>query len=1158
MSVAAPPGPFKGLAAFEDTDLDALFFCGREREREIVVANLLASRLTVLYGPSGVGKTSLLRAAVAHSLRSAHDASVVVFSSWAGDPRAGLGEAIDAATGLESSGTLSQRLRAAGETYVILDQFEEYFLYHEQGPFADELADAIADPGLRASFLLGLREDALAKLDAFKGKIPNLFANYLRLDHLDREGARAAILGPVERYNELTGENVRVEPELVDAVLNEVAAGRVDVGRAGRGGVEADSDRVEAPYLQLVLERLWEAERERGSSVLHLSTLGELGGAEAVVRAHLERALGRLEPAEQDVAATMFSHLVTPSGSKIAHRPGDLAQYAAVSEAEVRPVLDALGRERIVRAVDGAGGAERYEIFHDVLADGVLAWRTRRELERDRERARAHQRRLTVVAVGALLALAVMTAIAVYAFTERSHAQSSARQARARALEATSLVELPQDPQRALRDALSAARISPSSNAASVLRQALVATHIRHVSPAGGTVSTVAFARRGGRMLAAGSDGRVHLYSSDGRVERVLKLGAPVRAASFSPDGRVVAVAAGRNVGLWDAASGARLRELGLPGVAIAAVFSKDGRLLLGTSPRGAAVWRTASGRQVTTFRPSGAVNAGALSPDGRLAALIVDNGKAPARAFVYDVRNGRLLHVLARRAGLRTARFSPDGRLLATAAYRGTFVWNARAGRRVRTFIDSKLRVNDAEFSPDGSLLATAGDDGPTRVWNVVHGGRLFYFPDHTNPDVAVAWSPDGRFIADASSDRTANVWMVSGAEAGREVGKLVGHRSGVTSVAFAPNGRSVLTGSPDGTARFWDARFEQQLEPLGSHLGQVATASFGDRGRLVVSAEADGTARVWDVRSHRRLQVLRPGGTVKDARLSPDGKLVVTAGSSGAALWDVRTGHRLRTLRTGSPALVARFSPDGKGVVTGDSKGDVQLWRTRGGGLVWTHEQAGPVADAAFASDGKTVATAGGDGATIWSLEGGRRHLLRSPDGVSRLAFSSDGALLATADEDGTARVWDAGTGRLRHVLQAAHLPLTNVAFSPDGRLLVTTGFGLKGVETWNVRTGKLVHQLVGQFGTVSAAAFSPDGRWLVTAGPISAGLWQSDSDHPFFYLRGDKAGGLTSVAFSPDGHLVLSSSRDGSVRLYRCEVCGDLKALIALAEHRLTAAR
>src|SRR5204863_9963377 len=115
--------------------------------------------------------------------------------------------------------------------------------------------------------LVGLRGAPRAKLGAFEGRIPNLSSSYLRLDHLDRSGARAAIIGPVERYNELTGEGVRVEPELVEAVLDEVAAGKVDLGRAGRGGVEAGDERIEAPYLQLVLERLWDVERASGSTV---------------------------------------------------------------------------------------------------------------------------------------------------------------------------------------------------------------------------------------------------------------------------------------------------------------------------------------------------------------------------------------------------------------------------------------------------------------------------------------------------------------------------------------------------------------------------------------------------------------------------------------------------------------------------------------------------------------------------------------------------------------------------------------------------------------------------------------------------------------------------------------------------------------------------
>ena len=122
-----------------------------------------------------------------------------------------------------------------------------------------------AAPGLRANFLVGAPRGRPREARWFKGQIPNLFANYLRLDHLDRDGGRAAILGPIERYNELAGRGESsVEPELVEAVLDQVAAGRVDLGRAGRGGVETDEERIEAPYLQLVLERLWEVERAAG------------------------------------------------------------------------------------------------------------------------------------------------------------------------------------------------------------------------------------------------------------------------------------------------------------------------------------------------------------------------------------------------------------------------------------------------------------------------------------------------------------------------------------------------------------------------------------------------------------------------------------------------------------------------------------------------------------------------------------------------------------------------------------------------------------------------------------------------------------------------------------------------------------------------------
>jgi WD40 repeat protein len=1169
MSVAAgsPPTPFKGLAPFQDTELDAQLFCGRDREREVIVANLLASRLTVLYGASGVGKTSLLRAAVTPALRRIPDAAVVFYSSWAGDPRRGLGEAIDSAVGIESSGSLAERLAGAsqvvgGDIYVILDQFEEYFLYHERDEFSDELAAAIREPGLRANLLFGLREDALAKLDAFKSRIPNLFANYLRLDHLDREGARAAILRPIERYNELTGETVEVESELVEAVLEQVAAGEVDVGRSGRGGVEKDKDRIEAPYLQLVLERLWQVERERGSSVLRLATLRELGGAESIVRAHLERALGSLPPAEQDVAATMFDHLVTPSGSKIAHRPRDLAQYAEVEEREVMPVLDALGRERIVRAVDGAGGGERYEIFHDVLADGVLAWRARRVIERDREQAQRRQRRLVAVAAGALIALGAMTAVAVYALTERSNARSAARLARAHALEATSLFEQATNPARALADAVAAARSDPGPRAERVLRQALATNHARRVLRVPKPVSAAAVASRGGRMLVGDAGGGLRVYSANGGLERTLAAAAPVTAASFSPDGTLVLGAAGRQALLWRAATGERFQTFHLPGVVSSAMFSRDGRFLLTTTGQGTTVWDTATGRPAAALEQRAAMK-GAFSPDGRLVATL--ESAEHARVRVFDSRTGRMLHVLApeiahRRVELEGVAFSPDNHLLATTGFQGTYLWDARTGRQFgRRLVDRPGVATAAAFSPDGNLLAVAGQDGGVRIWDVAKGDRRFYFPAHNGAVFAVAWSPGGLFLADASADRTVHVLSANGGLGGRVVGNLVGHDAAVRAVAWSRNGRSLLSGSADGTARLWDTQFDQELLPLGGARGGSAVdASFDRAGRRIVSAGTDGYARIWSVGARHLLRALSHKAAVEAAEFSPDGRLVVTASADGTAgIWNPATGVRARTLHVGAPVSVARFGPDGTIVVTGDAGGGIRLWRTRDGKPLGAGKQQGKVTDAVFARDDRTVASAGLAGVSEWSVPSAKRiRVLKSTDGVSRVAFSPDGSLVAGAGNDGAARIWETDGGKRRALYKVSKAPLTDVAFSPDGRLLLATGLD---VQTWDVRTGALRHKLLGHSGPASRGAFSPNGHWIATTGPITVGLWQRDADRPAptpLRRAGPVPKGklLTSASFSPDGRLVLASGQDGAVRLYRCQVCGDLPALLRLARARL----
>ena len=208
----------------------------------------------------------------------------------------------------------------------MLDQIEEYFLYHGRDRAARLPASCGRARRGRTCACTSCSASATTRsreLDAFKARMPGLFGNVLRLDHLDREAGARGDRRPARASTPSSAAPIAstAEPELVEAVLDEVATGRIEQGVGGprdRAGRERRTG-VEAPFLQLVLERLWEEERASGSDVLRHETLERLGGAERIVEEHLERALAGLSRAERDAAARMFDHLVTPSGTKIAH-----------------------------------------------------------------------------------------------------------------------------------------------------------------------------------------------------------------------------------------------------------------------------------------------------------------------------------------------------------------------------------------------------------------------------------------------------------------------------------------------------------------------------------------------------------------------------------------------------------------------------------------------------------------------------------------------------------------------------------------------------------------------------------------------------------------------------------------------------------------------
>ena len=1041
MSEVRPPSsPYKGLAAFEDSAVDALFFFGRDRDSQVIAANLMASRLTVLFGPTGVGKTSVLRAGVAYKLRQEAGVDVRVHSSWVGDP----GEAL---------ANLSPQ--TGRDLYLMLDQFEEFFLYHEADrAFVQRLADVIRRPDLRVNVLIGIREDALALLDAFKAVIPNLLSNRLRLENLDRAAGEAAIRGPLQRFNELVPDERRVEvdADLVVAVLDQVAAGRVELGAVGRGVVTTptDDDRIEAPYLQLVMSRLWEVETDRGSKVLRRETLAELGGATQIVEDHLEHAMADLSPRQKDAAAAMYNFLVTPSGSKIAHRTRDLAGYAEIEEQEATDVLRQLAAERIVRASADNGASTRYEIYHDVLADAVSAWRNRYSAERALRDAEGRRRRARLVATAALMGLVLVAAIAVYALLQRSDARIQARRADARRLAAAANLELPIDPLKSIGLGIKAAKLDDTPETEQVLRDALQGSYVRRVfrmlDPVGAA---------GPSSIALGdSQGRMLLFPRGRGAVRSDKVGGPVTAVALSRDGGTFAAGAGSSVTV---SSKGRTTSVPLPRPPTALAVGGGGTRLAAGFEDGT----------VRLLRPRphplhvrGSVVSLAFSPDLRL--LLVTSEDRKAR--LVDARSGRVLRLFGHDGFVNASAFSPNGRFVVTGSEDNTArLWDVRTGRLLHVLETAFDGILAVAFSPDGRQIAAASSDGVTRVYDTRSGVRLVLLIGHGTAVTAVGFSPDGRTIVTGSTDRTARVWV---AETGRLLRTLTGHADTVKAAYFIAGGAQILTAGMDGTVRVWDSGTAPELT-LVLRQSYPITGLYvsGDGSRLLVG-DARGRLRVWSIAQRRLLGTVRllepvtgvvfgprgpvgvseperavaysaaEGLTVTAGRegirlqgtgsvrlrppvqtisiaLSRDGRLLAAGAADGTVrLWDLQTGKLMRTLRGHTnEVLSVAFSPDGNEVLTGSRDGDGRIWKLSDGTATVLRGHGGPVFDANFSSDGQWIVTAGPTTAGIWPAATGRlAFLLHGHRPVIRAALFAPGSLrVFTAGDDGTVRTYD-----------------------------------------------------------------------------------------------------------------------------------------------------